>query len=96
VVLSDRAADSERVAVPSLLAVGGVHHHLVRNGQRNHVGLVVESGDPRAVHHVATLIGYGAGAVNPYLAYQTITDLVAGPTPAGQSTPTSRLSRMAC
>jgi Glutamate synthase domain 2 len=79
VVLSDRAADSDRVAIPSLLTVGGVHHHLVRNGQRNHVGLVVESGDPRAVHHVATLIGYGAGAVNPYLAYQTITDLVAGP-----------------
>jgi glutamate synthase (NADPH/NADH) large chain len=79
VVLSDRSAGPNRVAVPSLLAVGGVHHHLVRNGQRNHVGLVVESGDPRAVHHVATLIGYGAGAVNPYLAYQTITDLVAGP-----------------
>ncbi len=79
VVLSDRSAGPDRVAVPSLLAVGGVHHHLVRNGQRNHVGLVVESGDPRAVHHVATLIGYGAGAVNPYLAYQTITDLVAGP-----------------
>jgi len=79
VVLSDRSAGPDRVAVPSLLATGGVHHHLVRNGQRNHVGLVVESGDPRAVHHVATLIGYGAGAVNPYLAYQTITDLVAGP-----------------
>ena len=79
VVLSDRSAGPDRVAVPSLLATGGVHHHLVRNGQRNHVGLVVESGDPRAVHHVATLVGYGAGAVNPYLAYQTITDLVAGP-----------------
>jgi len=79
VVLSDRSAGPDQVAVPSLLATGGVHHHLVRNGQRNHVGLVVESGDPRAVHHVATLVGYGAGAVNPYLAYQTITDLVAGP-----------------
>ena len=79
VVLSDRTAAPERVPIPSLLAVGGVHHHLVRNGQRNHVGLVLESGDPRAVHHFATLIGYGAGAVNPYLAYQTITDLVAGP-----------------
>ncbi|WP_225333656.1 glutamate synthase large subunit [Halomicrobium urmianum] len=79
VVLSDRATGPDRVPIPSLLAVGGVHHHLVRNGLRNHVGLVVESGDPRTVHHFATLIGYGAGAVNPYLAYQTIEDLVAGP-----------------
>ncbi len=86
VVLSDRNASPDRVAIPSLLAVGGVHHHLVRNGQRNHVGLVVESGDPRAVHHFATLIGYGAGAVNPYLAYQTITDLVAGPDGADPET----------
>jgi len=78
-VLSDRRAGEERVPVPSLLAVGGVHHHLVRNGLRNHVGLVVESGDPRAVHHFATLVGYGAGAINPYLAYQSIADLVAGP-----------------
>ncbi|MFU1782236.1 glutamate synthase large subunit [Haloarcula japonica] len=78
-VLSDRTASEDRVPIPSLLAVGGIHHHLVRNGLRNHVGLVVESGDPRAVHHFATLIGYGAGAVNPYLAYQTIEDLVAGP-----------------
>ena len=77
-VLSDRAASDERVPIPSLLATGGVHHHLVRNGLRNHVGLVVESGDPRAVHHLATLVGYGAGAVNPYLAYQTIADLTAG------------------
>ncbi|MEF8851028.1 MAG: glutamate synthase central domain-containing protein, partial [Haloarculaceae archaeon] len=79
VVLSDRAAGPERVAIPSLLAVGGIHHHLVRNGLRNHVGLVLESGDPRTVHQLATLVGYGAGAVNPYLAYQTIEDLVAGP-----------------
>jgi glutamate synthase (NADPH/NADH) large chain len=86
VVLSDRAAGPERVPIPSLLAVGGVHHHLVRNGLRNHVGLVVESGDPRAVHHFATLVGYGAGAVNPYLAYQTIEDLVAGPDGADLAT----------
>ncbi|MFB6150645.1 MAG: glutamate synthase large subunit, partial [Haloarculaceae archaeon] len=79
VVLSDREAGPERVPIPSLLATGGVHHHLVRNGLRNQTGLVVESGDPRTVHHVATLVGYGAGAVNPYLAYQTIEDLVAGP-----------------
>ncbi|MEF8838994.1 MAG: glutamate synthase large subunit [Haloarculaceae archaeon] len=79
VVLSDREAGPDDVPIPSLLAVGGVHHHLVRNGRRNQVGLVLESGDPRAVHHFATLVGYGAGAVNPYLAYQTIEDLVAGP-----------------
>ncbi len=78
-VLSDRNAGPDAVPIPSLLAVGGVHHHLVRNGLRNHVGIVLESGDPRAVHHVATLVGYGAGAVNPYLAYQSIADLVAGP-----------------
>ncbi|PSP84185.1 glutamate synthase large subunit [Halobacteriales archaeon QS_1_68_17] len=78
-VLSDRDAGSDRLPIPSLLAVGGVHHHLVRNGLRNHVGIVLESGDPRTVHHMATLIGYGAGAINPYLAYQTIEDVVAGP-----------------
>ncbi|RZV11445.1 glutamate synthase (NADPH/NADH) large chain [Natrinema hispanicum] len=78
-VLSDRSVDDDRIAIPSLLATGAVHHHLVRNGLRNHVGLVVESADPRTVHHFATLVGYGAGAVNPYLAYQTIADLTAGP-----------------
>ena len=85
-VLSDRGAGEDAIPIPSLLAVGGVHHHLVRNGLRNHVGLVLESGDPRAVHHFATLIGYGAGAVNPYLAYQTIEDLVAGPDGANLET----------
>ncbi len=85
-VLSDRGAGEDAVPIPSLLAVGGVHHHLVRNGLRNRVGLVVESGDPRTVHHFATLIGYGAGAVNPYLAYQTIEDLVAGPDGANLDT----------
>jgi glutamate synthase (NADPH/NADH) large chain len=78
-VLSDRSTGPERLPIPSLLATGAVHHSLVRNGLRNHAGLVVESGDPREVHHVATLLGYGAGAVNPYLAYQTIADIVAGP-----------------
>jgi len=84
-VLSDRAAGEDRVPIPSLLAVGGTHHHLVRNGLRNHVGLVLESGDPRAVHHFATLVGYGAGAVNPYLAFQSISDLVAGPDGADEA-----------
>ncbi|WP_336362841.1 glutamate synthase large subunit [Halalkalicoccus salilacus] len=78
VVLSDRAASADRVSIPSLLATGAVHHHLVRNGLRNHAGLVVESADPRTVHQVSTLVGYGAGAINPYLAYRTIADLVAG------------------
>ncbi len=85
-ILSDRATGPNRVPIPSLLAVGAVHHHLVRNGRRNHVGLVLESGDPRAVHHIATLVGYGAGAINPYLAYQTIEDLVAGPDGADPAT----------
>ncbi len=84
-VLSDRATSTNRVAIPSLLATGAVHHHLVRNGLRNHAGLVVESGDPRTVHQVATLVGYGAGAVNPYLAYRTISDLVAGPDGADEA-----------
>ncbi|MFC7231023.1 glutamate synthase large subunit [Saliphagus sp. GCM10025308] len=78
VILSDRDVDDDRVAIPSLLAMGAVHHHLVRNGLRNHAGIVLESADPRTVHHVATLVGYGADAINPYLAYQTIEDLTAG------------------
>ncbi|ESS09581.1 MAG: glutamate synthase domain 1 [uncultured archaeon A07HN63] len=79
IVLSDRDTGADRIPIPSLLATGGVHHDLVRHGLRTDVGLVVESGDPREVHHLATLVGYGAGAVNPYLAYQTISDLCAGP-----------------
>ncbi|AUX08991.1 glutamate synthase (NADPH/NADH) large chain [Halalkaliarchaeum desulfuricum] len=78
-VLSDREVGPERLPIPSLLATGAIHHDLVREGLRNHAGLVVESGDPREVHHLATLVGYGAGAVNPYLAYRSIEDLVAGP-----------------
>ncbi len=85
VVLSDRRVGEDRLAVPSLLATGAVHHHLVRNGLRNHAGLVVESGDPRTVHHLACLVGYGAGAVNPYLAYRSIGDVVAGPEGADEA-----------
>jgi glutamate synthase (NADPH/NADH) large chain len=85
IVLSDRNAGPDRVAIPSLLVTGAVHHSLVRNGYRNHAGLVLESGDPREVHHLATLVGYGADAVNPYLAYQTIADVVAGPDGANES-----------
>ena len=85
VVLSDRNTGPDRVPIPSLLATGGVHHALVRNGLRNHAGLVVESGDPREVHHLATLVGYGADAVNPYLAYRSISDIVAGPDGADEA-----------
>src|SRR5690606_22812996 len=70
-ILSDRGVDREHIAIPSLLAVGAVHHHLIREGTRIKVGIVVESGEPREVHHMAVLIGYGAGAVNPYLAFET-------------------------
>ncbi len=76
-VLSDRATCAERVPMPSLLAVGAVHHHLVRAGTRLQAGLVVESGEPRSVQSVAVLVGYGAAAVNPYLMLATIDELVA-------------------
>ena len=71
-VLSDRGVDSDHAAIPSLLATAAVHHHLIREGARTKVGLVVESGDPREVHHFSLLIGYGAGAINPYLALASV------------------------
>ncbi len=74
-VLSDRGTDRNRAAIPSLLATAAVHHHLVRERTRTRVGLVVESADCREVHHVALLLGYGATAVSPYLAYDTVRDL---------------------
>ena len=76
-VLSDRGVSPERLAVPSLLAVGAVHHHLIREGLRTRVGLVLSSGEPCAVHHFCTLIGYGADAIHPWLAYQSVAQLVA-------------------
>src|SRR3954447_12880094 len=75
-ILSDREVGPDRVAPPSLLAVGAVHHHLVRAGTRLQAGLVVESGEPRSVQSVAVLIGYGAAAVNPYLMLATVGQLV--------------------
>ena len=75
-IVSDRNVGPERVAMPSLLAVGAIHHHLVRAGTRLQAGLVVESGEPRSVQSVAVLIGYGAAAVNPYLMLATIGQLV--------------------
>jgi glutamate synthase (NADPH/NADH) large chain len=72
VILSDRMAGSDRIPIPSLLATAAVHHHLIRQGLRTSVGIVVESGEPREVHHFACLAGYGAEAINPYLAFETI------------------------
>ncbi|MEA2297552.1 MAG: glutamate synthase large chain [Solirubrobacteraceae bacterium] len=76
-ILSDRAVGPDRVAIPSLLAVAAVHHHLVREGTRLRAALVLETGEPREVHHMATLIGYGASAINPYLMFETVGRLVA-------------------
>ncbi|MDQ1697986.1 MAG: glutamate synthase large chain, partial [Frankiaceae bacterium] len=79
IVLSDRDSDAEHAPIPSLLLTAAVHHHLIREKSRTTVGLIVETGDVREVHHVALLIGYGAAAVNPYLAMETVEDLtVAG------------------
>ncbi|MFI6346874.1 glutamate synthase large subunit [Streptomyces sp. NPDC050560] len=80
IVLSDRHSDAEHAPIPSLLLTAAVHHHLIRNKQRTKVGLLVEAGDVREVHHVALLIGYGAAAVNPYLAMESVEDLVAAGT----------------
>ncbi len=74
-ILSDRAIDSDHAPIPSLLATAAVHHHLIRKGLRGQVGLVIEAGDVWEVHHYACLIGFGATAINPYLALSTINDL---------------------
>ncbi|HWF34658.1 MAG TPA: glutamate synthase large subunit [Solirubrobacteraceae bacterium] len=74
-ILSDRNLGPERVAIPSLLAVAATHHHLVRHGTRLRTGLVIESGEPRDIHHMATLIGYGASAINPYLMFESLDEL---------------------
>ena len=76
IIISDRDSNRELAPIPSLLALSSVHHHLIRKGSRLQVGLLVECGDARDVHHVATLIGYGAAAINPYLALETAEDLV--------------------
>ena len=76
-ILSDRDCDADHAPIPALLLTSAVHQHLVRTGQRTQVGLVIETGEAREVHHIALLIGYGAAAVNPYLAFETIDDLVA-------------------
>jgi glutamate synthase (NADPH/NADH) large chain len=73
IILSDRRAGADRIPIPSLLACAAVHHHLIRAGLRTSVGIVVESAEPREVHHFCCLAGYGAEAINPYLAFETIT-----------------------
>ena len=76
IVLSDRESNEELAPIPSLLAVAAVHHHLVRERTRTYVGLVVESGDAREVHHMAALVGFGAAAINPYMAFESIEDML--------------------
>ncbi|MDE5421643.1 glutamate synthase large subunit [Ancylomarina sp. DW003] len=84
ILISDRKIDINHAPIPSLLAVGAIHHHLVENGLRVRVGLIVEAGDVRETHHFATLIGYGANAINPYMAFDTIKSLEANKlTPKG-------------
>ena len=75
-LLSDRGVNEEYAALPALLAVAGLHHHLIRTATRTHVSLVLESGEPREVHHFTALLGYGCTAINPYLAFESIEDLI--------------------
>jgi glutamate synthase (ferredoxin) len=75
-ILSDRGVGKSRAPIPALLAVGGLHHHLIRKGTRTRCDIVLESGEPREVHHFCTLIGYGCGAINPYLAFETLDDMI--------------------
>ncbi len=75
IILSDRGVDAAHAAIPSLLATGAVHHHLIREGTRTKAGIIVESGEPREVQHFSLLVGYGAGGINPYLALDTVREL---------------------
>ncbi|MDR1943710.1 MAG: glutamate synthase large subunit [Synergistaceae bacterium] len=75
IILSDRGADENKIPIPALLATGGLHHHLIRNRTRTKISIILESGEPREVHHIAALVGYGADAINPYLSYRIILDM---------------------
>jgi glutamate synthase (ferredoxin) len=75
-ILSDRGVTRENAAIPALLAAAGLHHHLVRSGSRTRVSIILESGEPREVHHFAVLLGYGLNAVNPYLAFESLDDMI--------------------
>jgi glutamate synthase (NADPH/NADH) large chain/glutamate synthase (ferredoxin) len=89
-ILSDRGVNAEWAPIPSLLAISAVHHHLIRESLRAEVGLIVETGEAREIHHFACLIGYGAGTVNPYLAFETLVDIAReGYLPEGIDAPTA-------
>ncbi|MGH7163922.1 MAG: glutamate synthase central domain-containing protein, partial [Nitrospiraceae bacterium] len=89
-ILSDRGVNHEWAPIPSLLGIAAVHHHLVRECTRTEVGLIVETGEPRDVHHFACLIGYGAGTINPYLVFETLVDMERdGYLPEGLDAPTA-------
>lgn len=75
-ILSDRGIDADFAAIPALLAVSGLHHHLIRAGTRTKCSILLESGEPREVHHFCLLIGYGCGGINPYLAFETLDDMI--------------------
>lgn len=75
-ILSDRGVDHDNAAIPALLAVAGLHHHLIKRGTRTKVSILLESGEPRDIHHYALLLGYGVSAVNPYLAFETLDDMI--------------------
>ena len=77
IILSDRGVDEKSAPIPALLAVAGLHHHLIREGTRAKVGIALESGEPREVHHFCLLIGYGVQAVNPYMAFESLADMIA-------------------
>jgi len=77
IILSDRGVDEQNVAIPALLAVSSLHHHLIRNGMRTRVSILLESGEPREVHHFALLLGYGCNAINPYLVFETFEQQIA-------------------
>jgi glutamate synthase (ferredoxin) len=76
IILSDRGVSAELAPIPALLAVAGLHHYLIRQGTRTHIGLMLESGEPREIHHFALLIGYGANAINPYLAFEALDNMI--------------------
>ncbi len=75
-ILSDRGVDKTKAPIPALLAVAGLHHHLVREGSRTKVSLILESGEPREVHHFSALLGYGADAINPYMVFESLSDMI--------------------
>ncbi len=75
-ILTDRGINSDKAAIPALLAVAGLHHHLIRVGTRTKVGMVIETGEPREVHHFCLLLGFGASAINPYLAFESLDDMI--------------------